>query len=68
MIAAAPVEASAMAERLSALRREHEIGSRRLAVLERERLQLRDVLLRIGGAIQVLEELQADGGEGTRDR
>jgi hypothetical protein len=34
-----------------------------MALLERERMELRDTLLRISGAIQVLEELLARDGE-----
>jgi len=55
--------------RLTELRRDLEVGERRLALLDQERAHLRDTVLRISGAIQVLEELltgapevaQADG-------
>ena len=48
--------------RLEALRTELEAGQRRMLDLEREIAQVRDTMLRISGAIQVLEELQADAG------
>jgi prefoldin subunit 5 len=47
--------------RLDALRKEMEIGQQRMQDLERQLSQLRDTMLRISGAIQVLEELQAQG-------
>jgi hypothetical protein len=43
--------------RLAELRREFETGQRMLAELEEKRDQLRESLLRIAGAIQVLEEM-----------
>jgi predicted nuclease with TOPRIM domain len=43
--------------RLAELRRELEVGERRLQQLEAEKAQLRDTLLRISGAVQVIEEL-----------
>lgn len=46
-------------DRLATLRREYEEGQRALADLESRQRQLRDTMLRISGAIQVLEELQA---------
>jgi len=45
--------------RLEELRKELIKGRERLASLDRERQELRDTMLRISGAIQVLEELQA---------
>lgn len=45
--------------RLQELRQELEIGSRQLEALERKRDETRETLLRIKGAIQVLEELSA---------
>ena len=45
--------------RLDALRKEMEVGQQRMQDLERQLSQLRDTMLRISGAIQVLEELQA---------
>jgi len=46
-----------MKERLESLRVEYERGQRHLELLDRQRQELRDRLLRIDGAIQVLEEL-----------
>jgi prefoldin subunit 5 len=46
-------------QRLEALRHELEAGQKMLADLEARRLDLQQTLLRIGGAIQVLEELLA---------
>jgi prefoldin subunit 5 len=45
--------------RLEELRIELEKGRQRLESLDRERQDLRDTMLRISGAIQVLEELKA---------
>jgi hypothetical protein len=45
--------------RLEALRAELAAGERRLRALEFERQSLRDTLLRVDGAIAVLEELIA---------
>jgi prefoldin subunit 5 len=45
-------------QRLEALRAEYEKGQRQLELVERQRQEFRDTLLRISGAIQVLEELQ----------
>jgi hypothetical protein len=54
-------------ERLAALRQEFEAGRRMLADLETRQVELQQTLLRIGGAVQVLEELlgseEADTGE-----
>lgn len=44
-------------DRLEALRREHASGLEALAELQRREQDLRATLLRISGAIQVLEEL-----------
>jgi hypothetical protein len=43
--------------RLEELKRELEKGRQRLEALDRERQELRDTMLRISGAIQVIEEL-----------
>lgn len=50
-------------ERLQVLRKEFETGQRRQQELQREQMVLQEALLRIGGAIQVLEELLADSGQ-----
>jgi predicted nuclease with TOPRIM domain len=52
-------------ERLDALKAEFESGQMRLADVENQAAQLRQTLLRISGAIQVLEEVlsSVDGGE-----
>jgi prefoldin subunit 5 len=44
-------------ERLQQLRCELEKGRQRMQALDRERQELRDTMLRISGAIRVLEEL-----------
>lgn len=41
------------------LKREFEAGQRMLRELESKQIEVRDTLLRIGGAMQVLEELLA---------
>ncbi|MBI1205816.1 MAG: hypothetical protein GC191_00860 [Azospirillum sp.] len=46
-----------VAARLEQLRADWTAGQRRLAALEAERSELRETLLRIAGAIQVLEEI-----------
>lgn len=43
--------------RLQELRGEWERGVRQLELLDRQRAELRETLLRIEGAIQILEEL-----------
>ena len=47
-------------ERLAELRREREDGMRQLRLLDARRSEVRDTLLRIDGAIQVLAELAAE--------
>lgn len=42
--------------RLQSLKTEYVAGQKALAALEAQKLNLRETLLRIGGAIQVLEE------------
>jgi hypothetical protein len=54
------VEASVQ-RRLEELRAERMTGLRRLEDLSREFESVRETVLRIGGAIQVLEELFAEG-------
>jgi prefoldin subunit 5 len=46
-----------MEQRLAELRQELERGEAHLELLDRQRQEVRDTLLRISGAIQVLEEL-----------
>jgi hypothetical protein len=43
--------------RLEDLKKEFEIGQTRLQAMERQQMLLRETLLRISGAIQVLEEM-----------
>lgn len=52
-----------MAERLKSLEAELESGLKMLSELDRRRAELRDTLLRITGAIEVLREFSAQGGE-----
>ena len=54
------MSAKGVPERLAALREEYEKGQQMLADLERESNEVRDGLLRIAGAIQVLEEMEAE--------
>jgi prefoldin subunit 5 len=49
--------------RLEELRHDYEIGQRRLQELMAQEVSIRETLLRISGAIQVLEELA--GGSST---
>ena len=49
-----------MQQRLQELRAELEKGRQRLQALEREQREVRETMLRISGAIQVLEELSAE--------
>jgi len=51
---------NAMNERLVQLRAELEKGQQRLLALDRERQETRDTMLRISGAIRVLEEMQQE--------
>lgn len=50
-------------QRLEELRSEFEAGQRMLAELDGRRAELQQTLLRIGGAVQVLEELLGTSGE-----
>jgi hypothetical protein len=52
-------------ERLATLRQEYDAGRRMLAELEARQAELQQTLLRIGGAVQVLEELL--GGDDPPD-
>ena len=54
-------------ERLTSLKAELETGERVLADLEAKRANLRETLLRISGAIQVLEEELARAGPAGPD-
>lgn len=49
-------------ERLKVLRAEHEAGQKMLAELEARRAALTSTLLRIEGAIQVLQEITGHAG------
>ncbi len=49
-------------QRLSQLKQELESGQQMLEEQEKRRAQLRDTLLRISGAIQVLEEALVESG------
>jgi hypothetical protein len=46
--------------RLNELENEYERGQEQMAFLDQKRADLRDTLLRISGAIQVLKELAAE--------
>ncbi len=48
--------------RLQTLENEYERGQEQMAFLDQKRAELRDTLLRISGAIQVLKELAAQNG------
>jgi uncharacterized coiled-coil protein SlyX len=50
-----------LTKRLHELRQEFARGEEQLTELERKRAQVRDTLLRISGAMQVLEELLHEG-------
>lgn len=54
-------------ERLSQLKAEYESGQQMLAELEQKQRTLRDTLLRISGAIQVLEEELTKGQPSALD-
>ena len=54
-------------QRLAELRAEYEKGQQRLSKLEEERETVRMALLRISGAIQVLEEELGKGREGEEE-
>jgi predicted nuclease with TOPRIM domain len=51
--------------RLAQLKAEYEAGERMLAELEQKQRALRETLLRISGAVQVLEEELGRGAEGA---
>jgi hypothetical protein len=50
--------------RLAELRREYETGQRRLQELMAQEVAVRETMLRISGAIQVLEELTGEAVDG----
>jgi hypothetical protein len=50
-------------QRLTELRAEFETGQKMIAELDARQAELRNTLLRISGAIQVLEELHAQPSE-----
>ena len=58
---------SQLRTRLVTLKSEQEAGERLLAELEQKQRNLRDTLLRISGAIQVIEELLAQPEEQPTD-
>lgn len=53
--------------RLTELRAELATGERLLAELDEKRERLRESMLRIAGAIQVLEEIGGEGEAGDRE-
>lgn len=55
-----------LAARLAALRSELAMGERRLQALDEERHALRDALLRIAGAVEVLQVELAPAGPAPR--
>jgi hypothetical protein len=52
--------------RLAALKAEYQAGEQMLANLEKQQVELRKTMLRISGAIQVLEELLAPAVNGSQ--
>ncbi|WHZ26359.1 MAG: hypothetical protein OJF51_001154 [Nitrospira sp.] len=63
----------AIRSRIASLKKELEAGQGRAQELERQQMYLRDTLLRISGAIQVLEEVlkespvEESNGDRTRE-
>lgn len=57
----------AIEARLAELREEARKGEEMLAELQQRQAALRDTLLRIHGAIQVLEELRGPAGDAQQD-
>jgi hypothetical protein len=53
--------------RLQTLKQEYETGQKMLADAEIKRAELQNTLLRISGAIQVLEEMLAEEDKDKRD-
>ncbi len=60
---------SKIRDRIAQLRREYEAGTQRLADLDAESKAVRETMLRISGAVQVLEEMLdgTDDGAGRAD-
>jgi hypothetical protein len=56
-----------MQARLEELKKELEAGQAELQKVEMQRTYLRETVLRIGGAVQVLEELLTDGPHAKAD-
>jgi len=54
-------------ERLDSLKKEFEAGQKRLGELEAEQAYVRETMLRISGAIQVLQELVQDPKPGSQE-
>ena len=54
-----------MTERLKALEEEYRKGQQMLTELDQRRVEIRDTLLRIVGAIQVLKEISAEQAQAT---
>ncbi len=48
--------------RLAELQREYEVGQRRLQEIVAQEVSIRETLLRISGAIQILHELTGESG------
>jgi hypothetical protein len=57
-----------MNDRLVQLKKELEKGHQQMALLDQRRQEVRDTILRISGAIQVLEELQVQPVAAERDQ
>jgi prefoldin subunit 5 len=57
-----------VSERLLQLKQELQKGEQEMARLDRQRQMLRDLMLRISGAIQVLEELEAQPEPAEHDQ
>jgi prefoldin subunit 5 len=54
-------QASRIAQRIAALRQEKEAVQAQLSALEARKHELANLMLRINGAIAVLEEMEAEG-------